>query len=112
MLPLSREPMALHRYAAEVPHGRTAGHLSENGRATRCSTGKEPCREELHLSPSLRPAKTSFSPRHTRIHDGGECPHNKNTQDLPSRQPPRWHGCKIMAAEREGESECAPWKMK
>src|SRR5215471_1839094 len=39
------------------------------------------------LRPCTVPAKTSFSPRHThtRIHDGGECQHNENTQTLPSR---------------------------
>jgi hypothetical protein len=52
-LPPWRESMALNRYRL-TPRGRTAGHLSGSDRATRCPAGKEPCREELHLSLRLR----------------------------------------------------------
>src|SRR5262249_20107227 len=38
-----------------------------------------PCRQKHRFLPDT----------HTRIHDGGECQHNENTQSLPSRQPPR-----------------------
>src|SRR5215470_13611198 len=38
------------------------------------------------LRPCTVPAKTSFSPI-PRIHDGGECQHNENTQTLPFAKP-------------------------
>src|SRR5262249_38419647 len=53
------------------------------------------------LRPRTVPAKTSFPPRHThtRIHDGGECQHNENTQTLPSG--PQNHN-PAVATSREG----------
>src|SRR5262249_23685974 len=46
--PLARDD-GLEPFQFTDTHGRTAGHLSGSDRATRCPTGKEPCREELAI---------------------------------------------------------------